>query len=183
MLGYMTDDSNTKDSDGEMELSKALILSSGAWTNILGKVQRQKWKVLETYMSPVQKPISTHPFFKPATQPKNTPGNKTPHFAAYTKLHTTFQFILASAQSPSQREDNLTKRWRATRGPMKWRDRGAVWEGYGLVVDKGISMSGEERKGALVFGRRSEEDERRMRELEELMAEEEEMGMDYDWGE
>lgn len=40
---------------------------------------------------------------------------------------------------------------------MKWRERGAVWEGWGLTVDEGVGMSWGEREGALVFGRGGEE--------------------------
>ena len=43
---------------------------------------------------------------------------------------------------------DMTKRWRVTKGPMKQFDRGAVWEGYAVNVDKSIELSADEREKA-----------------------------------
>lgn len=177
MLGY-TDDELSDSST--IDLSKALFLPTGCWTNVIGKVQRGKWKVLETYQSPAPPPIHpklVKPLGKPSLPVKN-PLLKTPHHAAYTKLSTAFNMM--QTPSPRHREASMTKRWRATPGPMSLRDRGAVWEGWGAVVDKGINMSAKEREGALAIGRRSKEEERIERELEELMEWEEENGVEWD---
>jgi hypothetical protein len=78
------------------------------------------------------------------------------------------------------REEELTKRWRASQGPMTQRDRGAVWEGWGVTLDTGIVMSKGEREGVMVSLRvvddgvdrlRTEEEEERWREMERLMEE------------
>ncbi|OAK96011.1 hypothetical protein IQ06DRAFT_360341 [Phaeosphaeriaceae sp. SRC1lsM3a] len=177
MLGY-TDDELSDAST--IDLSKALFLPTGCWTNVIGKVQRGKWKVLETYQSHAPPPI--HPKLAQSlgkqSLPVKNPVLKTPHHAAYTKLSTAFSMM--QTPSPRHREASVTKRWRATPGPMSLRDRGAVWEGWGAVVDKGINMSAEEREGALAIGRRSKEEERIERELEELMEWEEENGVEWD---
>ncbi|KAH7389416.1 hypothetical protein DE146DRAFT_767682 [Phaeosphaeria sp. MPI-PUGE-AT-0046c] len=182
MLGY----TNASDADGEIELTKALLLPTGCWTNVLGKVQRGRWTVLETYQPPV--PTSTSFLFPEKPHPSSSSAYlkvpialDTPHRAAYAKLAMAFR--LAHTHSPRQREAGVTKRWRASPGPLGLRDRGAVWEGWGVVADRGVSMSREEREGAFVIcgARRSEEEKRRERELEELMEMEEREGVE--WGE
>ena len=49
--------------------------------------------------------------------------------------------------SCGNREEELTKRWRISPGPMTERRRGAVWEGWGLYVDRPIEMGYTERHG------------------------------------
>jgi hypothetical protein len=46
------------------------------------------------------------------------------------------------------REERVTKRWRV--------GRGAVWEGYGVVVDRGVEMHGGEREGRMAVHPRSQ---------------------------
>ena len=78
------------------------------------------------------------------------------------------------------REDELTKRWRASKGPLTETDRGAVWEGYGVYIDSGIEMGPEERKGAFVSAGvdgplddlLDEDARRRKKEIEEYLEEE-----------
>jgi hypothetical protein len=70
---------------------------------------------------------------------------------------------------------------------MTQRDRGAVWEGWGVTLDRGIEMSKEEREGVMVSLRvvddgmekvRTEEEEERWREMERLMEEDEREDME-----
>lgn len=103
----------------------------------------------------------------------------------YGKLVTAMQFMTDDAD----REDTLTKRWRATPGMMKAIDRGSVWEGWGVKVDRGVEMGEEERVGRTIMDEvvqreKSEEEldkERKLRELEEWEAEEGDMEMDEEW--
>jgi hypothetical protein len=48
-----------------------------------------------------------------------------------------------------QRESLLTKRWRVTPGISFTGERGAIWEGWALVLDRGLFITGAERSGAL----------------------------------
>ena len=78
-------------------------------------------------------------------------------------------------ESPVARERELTKRWRASRGRMAATQRGAVWEGWAVEVDREIALDKDDRKGAfvqnaLVDGVDENSDEaRRRREIEELL--------------
>lgn len=88
---------------------------------------------------------------------------------------------------PAKRERELTKRWRVSKGRMTGSERGAVWEGWGVEVDREVSLSREERSGAVLHDRiiygESEADkerERRRREIEEMLEEEEEALEDMD---
>lgn len=103
------------------------------------------------------------------------------HRALYAKLRQIYDIMGAAAN----REEELTKRWRVTRGPMTLVERGSVWEGWGVVLDQGIEMDAWERKGAIFHSglvddgmevkKVDEEVARRRREIEELLAEEEDV--------
>lgn len=110
------------------------------------------------------------------------------HKLVYNKLAQACGMI---SSAPAIRENELTKRWRTSPGPMTSSDRGAVWEGWGVYVDRGIEMRVEERSDAMRsetegvakvegtvvdgYGPYSESDEvvRRREEMEELMDEDE----------
>ncbi|KAF2035468.1 hypothetical protein EK21DRAFT_54177 [Setomelanomma holmii] len=171
LLGYTTPGT------GKVELSKALFMPVGCWTNTLRRVRKGAYKVLETYLAP-----STE---------RGLPAGCTshPHKVVYEKLAQGYNIMRSSCTSPQAREDLMTKRWRASPGPMTQRDRGAVWEGWGVTLDRGMEMGAGERKGALLSSwlvdegvdkRVDEEAERRRRELEELMEEEGWDDMDED---
>ena len=106
------------------------------------------------------------------------------HRAVYDKLAQAYGMMSVDAEA---REEELTKRWRVSRGPMTGCDRGAVWEGWGVVVDREVSMSRVERQGAMKseagasggtgneavgeVDRDVDEARRRQQEMEELMDE------------
>jgi hypothetical protein len=154
---------------GKITLSKAVFMPTGVWTNTLGKVQRGKWRVLETYAHAGEKSVV---------------GNGKAHRAAYDKLVTAYDIMRRSCYPVERREEELTKRWRVSKGPMTQRDRGAVWEGWGVWLDRGIEMGKEDRVGAVVREWivdegvvekvRDEDEERRRREIEALLEEDEE---------
>ena len=78
-------------------------------------------------------------------------------------------------KDPQRREMELTKRWRVTMGPMNDGDRGSVWEGWAVSLDRAIAMSREERRGAFVLGgemQKGKESEQRKKEVEELVMKE-----------
>lgn len=169
---------------GSLILTKAILLPAGVWENTLRKVRTGRWSVLETYACP-----SSHPA-KGKGKGKVGDEGKGCHRAVYDKLAQAYGMISSASAA---RENEVTKRWRTSRGPMTSSDRGAVWEGWGVYVDKGIEMSVEERKDAMKseteavpriegafaegYGPYAEPDEaaKRRREMEELMDEDEEM--------
>jgi hypothetical protein len=77
--------------------------------------------------------------------------------------------------SSAARERELTKRWRASRGRMKEIDRGAVWEGWAVEIDREIAMNREDRMGAFVQDAlidgidENSEEMRRRKEIDELL--------------
>jgi hypothetical protein len=140
---------------GKIVLSKALFMPVGVWTNSLNRVRKGAYEVLETYL---------------------VNGKGDAHRAVYTKLVQAYMIM----RTAKHRERELTKRWRASQGPMTQRDRGAVWEGWGVVLDRGIEMGKGEREGAFLSSwmvdegvamKRTEEQERRWREIEEMLEE------------
>lgn len=154
---------------GKITLERALFMPLGCWTNCLNRVRKGHYQVLETYMSPFN-PFTGH----------HTNKHIPCHAAAYTKLAQAYDLMKTS--SPAARERELTKRWRASHGPMTQRDRGAVWEGWGVTLDRGIEMVSVEREGVMVSSRvvddgverrRSGVEEERWREMERLMEEDE----------
>lgn len=174
ILGY------TKPETGILELSKAIFLPTGIWENILRRVQRGHAQVLETYAPP-----PNHPRFVVNKGILRNPDDiKGPHKFVHTKLTQIFALMT----SCSNREQELTKRWRITPGPMTAKARGAVWEGWGLFVDRPVELSYEERHGVGSIVSRSmdgkrgfglsesewKEKERRTRELDEMLEEDEE---------
>jgi len=176
---------HTQPGTGKITLSKALFLPLGVWENTQNRVRKKAYQVLETYAPP-----PGHPGLKR----RGTVGSGSCHAAVYRKLTEAYNMMRSS--SPKQRELDLTKRWRASKGPMTQQDRGAVWEGYGVTLDREIVMSAQERQGALVYkwlvdegvdkkpeAKMTEEEvwlAQRRRELEELERQEEEMGIDWD---
>ncbi|KAJ4378354.1 hypothetical protein N0V86_006055 [Didymella sp. IMI 355093] len=176
MLGHENIDT------GKLVLTKAILLPVGVWENTLRKVRNGRWSVLETYACPASHPASGKGKGKAGDEGKGC------HKAVYDKLVQAYS-VMSSA--PTVRENELTKRWRTSRGPMTSSDRGAVWEGWGVYVDREIEMSVEERRDAMRkeaetvhkvedgfaedYGPYSEPDEalRRRREMEELMDEDE----------
>lgn len=168
---------------GKIVLNLAVFLPVGVWENTLRRVRKGAYSILETYPSPKARlGLGVHGEISSTAKDD---GLATPHKAVYEKLAQAYS-IMASARD---REAQLTKRWRTSKGPMTLVDRGAVWEGWAAVLDRGIEMSARERKGALlhsglvdegVEGKRrfgGAEAERRRREIEELLEEEE---MDVD---
>ncbi|OAL48771.1 hypothetical protein IQ07DRAFT_645528 [Pyrenochaeta sp. DS3sAY3a] len=176
---------------GRIEISKAIMLPCGVWRNTLRRVQRGAYKVLETYMTPTITPASaTAAAMRRDAAASSASGGAgpaprapNPHAAIYNKLAMAHSLVSKMCGTGADREKWHTKRWRASRGPMRAVERGAVWEGWGLQVDAGVVMEARERVGALkscdlvdwgVERRESAEERERRRELEELMAEEEE---------
>lgn len=150
---------------GALTLSKAILLPVGIWENILRKVRAGKWEVLESYMCPRE-----HPALDRKGKGKCQEGAVGCHRAVYDKLEQAYGMMQERADV---REELLTKRWRVAPGPMTSFDRGAVWEGWGVYVDKGVEMSAVERVGAWRMGVSAVSEERR-REIEELIREDEE---------
>tara|TARA_R110002003_G_scaffold38_11_gene2378 strand:- start:10559 stop:13747 length:3189 start_codon:yes stop_codon:yes gene_type:complete len=153
---------HSRPGSGRIELSKALFMPVGCWTNTLRRVRKGAYQVLETYPAPGD------------TMPLGTSG--APHGTVYALLAAAYGFMRTER---GEREEMVTKRWRVSPGPMTVRERGAVWEGWGVTVDRALEMGVLERQGALVRswvvdGKKGgdEEAERRRRELEELMEEE-----------
>lgn len=177
--------------NGKLVLTKAILLPVGVWENTLRKVRNGRWSVLETYACP-----SSHPA-KGKGKGKVGDESKGCHKAVYGKLAQAYRMM---SLAPGARENDLTKRWRTTRGPMTSSDRGAVWEGWGVYLDRAIEMDADERKDALKnevqtrpmvendgdagdeYGPYSEPDEaaRRRKEMEELIAEDEDEDEEMD---
>ncbi|KAF2833673.1 hypothetical protein CC86DRAFT_339122 [Ophiobolus disseminans] len=167
---------------GKISLSKVLFLPVGVWSNTTNRLAKGAYHRLETYAAPPG---------HPALKGKDTPGAGICHAAVYQKLVAAYNMMRST-----QREHAVTKRWRASKGPMTQVERGAVWEGYGVTLDRAIEMSAAERLGADVESwivdegtcekpesRMTEEElreKREQRELEELVAAEEEAGWDWD---
>ncbi|KAF3040804.1 hypothetical protein E8E11_005738 [Didymella keratinophila] len=168
--------------NGNIVLTKAILLSVGVWENTLRKVRNGRWSVLETYACPSSQPA------KGKGKRRVDEESQGCHKAVYNKLAQASRMM---SSAPAARENELTKRWRTSRGPMTSSDRGAVWEGWGVYVSRAIEMSAEERKDAMKneaqtapeveeggddeFGPYSEPNEtlRRRKEMEELMHEDE----------
>ena len=171
ILGY------TRPETGVLELSKAIFLPVGIWENVLRRVQRGNAQVLETYAPP-----PNHPRFAANKGILRNPDDiKGPHKFVHRKLTQIFGLMTSCAN----REQELTKRWRITPGPMTAKGRGAIWEGWAMFVDRPVELGYEERHevGSIVsrsmdgkkgFGLSEsewKEKERRMRELEEMVEE------------
>ena len=159
LLGY--EDKQT----GALVLSKAILLPVGIWENTLRQVRAGHWAVMESYICPRH-----HPTVDIKGKGKSREGEWDCHRAVYDKLEQAFGMMVERADV---REELLTKRWRVAPGPMTSYDRGAVWEGWGVYVDKGVEMSAAERAGAFRVNESSLDPERR-REVEELIREDEE---------
>lgn len=148
LLGY------THPKSGKITLNRAVFLPLGVWANAQDRVRKGHYTVLESYAAPNRAPSISH-------------------HAAYEKAKQAYEVMVMD--SPVARERELTKRWRASRGRMTTTQRGAVWEGWAVEVDREIALSKEDRKGAfvqnaLVDGVDGDSDEaRRRREIEELL--------------
>ncbi|EUC46805.1 hypothetical protein COCMIDRAFT_91760 [Bipolaris oryzae ATCC 44560] len=158
LLGHM------RPGSGEIVLSKAIFLPVGVWKNATAWVRNGKCKVLESYPIPGGD-MGSYP-------------TGVAHRAAYEKVKEAFGFMIAAPAELRERE--VTKRWRVSRGPMTESARGAVWEGWGVEVDRQIKMRREERMGAVVLDSvidgtkaRDWEEERRQREMKTLLVDEE----------
>jgi hypothetical protein len=150
---------------GEITLSKAVFLPVGVWQNTTERVRKGNYSVLESYPAPAQ------------NMPSCTMSSS--HRAVYEKMREVFGFMIGAPLAVRERE--LTKRWRASKGPMTASGRGAVWEGWAVEIDREIRLSKEERRDAVVLdtlidGRDviDSEQERRQREMDALLMEEEE---------
>ncbi|KAF2872425.1 hypothetical protein BDV95DRAFT_606041 [Massariosphaeria phaeospora] len=173
LLGY------TRPGSGKIVLSKAVFLPVSVWQNTLRRVRVGAYTVLESYPAPQNHPLMQHMVhqrLRPPMQHKAHANNVHKH--VYDKLAQAYAIMANSAD----REDELTKRWRVTPGPMTARERGAVWEGWGAWVDREINMSREERRDAFnadreevlrVEGESDDEetklDKMRAKEIEELL--------------
>ncbi|KAI4652320.1 hypothetical protein J4E93_002520 [Alternaria ventricosa] len=148
LLGY------THPKSGKITLNRAVFLPLGVWANAQDRVRKGHYNVLESYAAPDGRP-------------------SVPHRAAYEKAKQAYEMMMV--ESPVVRERELTKRWRASRGRMTATQRGAVWEGWALEIDREIALDKADRRGAfvqnaLVDGVDENSDEaRRRREIEELL--------------
>lgn len=176
MLGYTYPGSTT------LTLTKAILLPVGVWQNTLRRVRVGAYAVLETYSPP-----PFHPALSKGKAAVHDPAKlQSPHKAIYEKLAQAYGLMVGC----EDREEEVTKRWRVTKGPMTERDRGSVWEGWGVVLDREIEMSGIERSGSGAMisytinahgkdRRAGEEDaemKRRRGEMEELIDGDEDNG-------
>ncbi|KAF2117634.1 hypothetical protein BDV96DRAFT_570588 [Lophiotrema nucula] len=142
----------------DISLSHAVLLKTSIWTVLLRRVQARAWSVLESYVCPQNIPDG------------KALSGKTSHEHVYEKLSQVYAFM----SSCVNREQDLTKRWKVTKGPVTESERGAVWEGYGVQLDKGLSMSREERRGAIrVSGLETDLAERKRKEDVEMMDDDE----------
>ncbi|KAF1976105.1 hypothetical protein BU23DRAFT_60807 [Bimuria novae-zelandiae CBS 107.79] len=171
VLGY------THPSTGILTLSKAIFFPTTIWPNVLRRVQRGHAEVLETYTPP-----PNHPRFVAHRGTLRNPDDVTgPHKFVYEKLSQVYSVMAGCGD----REEEVTKRWRTTKGPMTAIGRGSVWEGWGVTLDCPVEMGYEERHGAGVRVAKSldgargwglseegmREKERREREIDELLEE------------
>lgn len=153
MLGYMPLGSTS------IDLTTAVFLPMNVYNVLLRRVQEGGYTVLETYMPTI---LPSKPFNPTSTSPYyNSKGNskaravksefKYPHQHAYDKLAQAFNLIATCDNEDARiRESHLTKRWRVTPDFGMDIDRGSLWEGWALSIDRGIVLSGEERRGAMV---------------------------------
>ncbi|KAH4928124.1 hypothetical protein HBI79_134220 [Parastagonospora nodorum] len=160
MLGH------TIPGSGEITLERALFMPLGCWTNTIKRVRAGHADVLESY------PSSFGYNGIKLGEPKPC------HLAAYAKLSQALSFMVSA---PKAREESLTKRWRVTPGPLTQIDRGAVWEGWGVSIDRPIGMTRAEREGVMRMRWviddgservRSVEEEEKWKEMEDFMDEE-----------
>jgi hypothetical protein len=159
LLGY------TIPGSGKIVFERALFMPLGCWTNTQRRARLGHADVLESYGCAFNG-ITGEKMGEPVACHRN----------AYKALSQAFSFMVSSP--PKLREELLTKRWRASEGPMTQRDRGAVWEGWGVTIDRPIEMGREERKGLMIMkrviddgteARRTAEQEAKYREMEEYM--------------
>ncbi|PSN68881.1 hypothetical protein BS50DRAFT_675166 [Corynespora cassiicola Philippines] len=144
LLGYQYPDSRVFD------LSRAILFPLHLWDSIRRQLQSKIWTLMETYPLPQIHPLGNLKRGNKAPEDmvyfphsKKNHFEMTPHGAAYRKLSDAYKFM-----SVHDREKLHTKRYRVTQGPLTATKRGAVWEGWGVHVNKGIQMTPVNRKGA-----------------------------------
>ncbi|KAJ4357835.1 uncharacterized protein N0V89_002411 [Didymosphaeria variabile] len=131
---------------GVLKLSKAIFFPTSIWENMLRRVQRSHAVVLETYGPP-----PNHPRYAAGKGILRNPDDVDgPHKFVYDKVSQVFGLMTGCAV----REEEVTKRWR----------------GPGAIVQK--SLDG--RRGFGLSEEEMAEKERRRREIDEILAEEEE---------
>ena len=163
MLGYLH---TTPRGDEEIEFTHLILLPMSISQNCINRVQEGLYTVLESY-APAKMRSVTGRVYTPAGGTGGVVGKA--HKAAYEKIKQAFSFI----KDGTERENSLTKRWRATQGVMTEDERGSVWEGWAVGVSMKIAMSAEERKGAFVpNGRKGVAEEEEEDEDEDTDADE-----------
>ncbi|KAF2704851.1 hypothetical protein K504DRAFT_506813 [Pleomassaria siparia CBS 279.74] len=129
LLGWLTP------STGAIELTHAILLPVSAFSNYIRRVATGKYEVIESYPTP---------------HGVHFGGSDTPHRTSYQLLKQAYTIM----SSCSNREAELTKRWRATQGSMVHNNfRGSVWEGYAATLDKPLQLTCADRQGAFMFKR------------------------------
>ncbi|CAI6338559.1 unnamed protein product [Periconia digitata] len=166
-----------------LELEKAIFLPAHMFDRIRELSRKGKWRIAESYPCPTEHPASCihgHSLYsKYANTPDDIQGS---HRILYGKVLQAYNLMTQC----SDREEELTKRWRVTKGPLLSRDRGSIWEGWGVYVDRPIEMFGAERKGAMQFERTDPPDmndpeeiyeEMRRKEIDEMIEEDDRRNM------
>jgi hypothetical protein len=174
ILGY------THPATGVLKLSKAIFFPTSIGENLRRRIQRHHAVVIEAYLPP-----QNHPRYAAGKGTLRNPDEvQGPHKFVHDKLTQVFALMTGC----EDREREFTKRWRSTPGPMTARERGSVWEGWAVYVDRPVEMGYEERHGPGCVVRKSldgrkgyglsEEDwalrERRRLEVAQMIAEDEE---------
>ncbi|KAF2471536.1 uncharacterized protein BDR25DRAFT_367221 [Lindgomyces ingoldianus] len=155
LLGYIQPGTGGSEKT-DMRIEKALFLPEDLSERFRWKVKQGTLEVLETYAAPATAAWSKMPatpsttseyFFSPSSSPKrNAEQLHTSHKSIYDKLFQAYNLMV----NTPDRESQLTKRWRCSPDPVMEGNRGSVWEGWGLCIDRGVGMGDEERKGAVV---------------------------------
>ncbi len=119
LLGY------TRPNSGTLTLTRAIFLPVGVWGNILNRVRKGDFSVLETYTVP-----PNHPRLMAWKGLVNNPDDvRGPHKTVYDKLCQIYG-MMANCMD---REEEVTKRWRASPGPLTATKRGGCVGGVGFV--------------------------------------------------
>ncbi|KAF2801136.1 hypothetical protein K505DRAFT_380920 [Melanomma pulvis-pyrius CBS 109.77] len=166
MLGYLRlRNGPNRSREVAIELTKLIILPVSIYANCLRRVQLGQYEVFETYTCIPSLPSETGA--QPYTSRRRT---------AYDKLVQAYSLMA----NHRDREEELTKRWRTSPGPMTETARGSIWEGWAVAVDRPIWMSPAERNEAVDLAilkkikdreesEAARENEKRKRENDELV--------------
>ncbi|KAF2275160.1 uncharacterized protein EI97DRAFT_78828 [Westerdykella ornata] len=160
MLGI--EDMNT----GTIELSRAIFLSANIGSIFRRKMIDGSYQLIERYIPRFGCPPRTYTSKGKGKAPM--PRGHSGHGSAYDKLMQALSFMYQHAGS-TDREELLSKRWRVSPGMMAETDRGAVWEGWAVVLDRPIEMTSEERDRGALKVRPLNLDAQRMKEIEEML--------------